>query len=496
MKNLKAIIFVSVLTSCSKINVDLDKLPARKDPNSIISKLSASDCVDPDLSMVAAGVSLMMCDGSMGVGSLPICSSSGEVDCIASTQFISVDNTEIPTLVVQGQILAGVAGAFTPDYPAPANVLTTDTTNGVAGTYTPDFPLPSNVLASDTTNGAAGSYIPDFPDTANVLTIDTSNGVAGTYTPDFPIPANVLVSDTTNGVTGTYAPDFPDPANVLTIDSSDEVVGTYSPDFPDVGNVHSSDTSNGVAGTLGTCSSDGEVGCLSTAVYKAADTSSIDDFDIRIGTSFAGVSGKMKYNCRNVGRQASYNFDEIVGISLIGDIGNGDSDNIDWWDTIDDFISMGAPLPTDVPTGWADNHCNSSIDWADVSVDGGSGGNANCNEAADDCAFRDRMTDLVWSEVQSTASTWSEAVGICDALNFAGNADWRLPTQKEMLIGWSHGIRGLQGANFGDFDQYFWSATSFSPDTTGAFYIGMGYGTSEFTLKTVNSIDVVCVQGL
>jgi hypothetical protein len=319
--------------------------------------------------------------------------------------------------------------------------------------------------------------------------------VTGTYVPDFPAVANVRTSDTSNGVTGTYAPDFPDVGNVLAADTSNGVTGTYVPDFADVANVHASDTSNGVSGTLADCSADGSVGCVSTATYKAADTSSVTDYDIRIGTSFAGITGKMKYNCRNIGISASYNYDEAGGLTNIGVIGNTDSDNIDWWDTIDDFSFMGAPMPTDIPTGWDDQHCNSTDDWQDVSIDGGTGGNNNCNEAADECVFKDLISNLEWSEVQSTSSTWADAINLCDSLNFAGATNWRLPTQKELITAWSHGIRGLQTANYGDFDQYFWSATTFSADTTDAFYIGLGFGSSLYGNKAAGA-DVICVKGL
>ena len=121
-------IFVLILTvfwvvGCSA-NLNMSKDSSDKDggekktEETLAAKLTSEDCTDPDLSKLFKGQTFMLCDGTIAEGTY-----------------------EAPT----------------PDYPDPANVLTTDTVNGVAGTYSPDFPDPASVLSTDTVGGVAGS---------------------------------------------------------------------------------------------------------------------------------------------------------------------------------------------------------------------------------------------------------------------------------------------------------------------------------------------------
>ena len=65
--------------------------------------------------------------------------------------------------------------------------------------------------------------------------------------------------------------------------------------------------------------------------------------------------------------------------------------------------------------------------------------------------MRDDVSGLTWSEgfpVALSASTngtatWAQAVDRCDKLSFGGIADWRLPTQMELMQAYNHGIRQL-----------------------------------------------------
>jgi hypothetical protein len=233
--------------------------------------------------------------------------------------------------------------------------------------------------------------------------------------------------------------------------------------------------------------------------YVAINTTTIDSFDIRAGKSIAGVSGKLKANCRNAIVDATYNYDGAI--SSIGTGVQTAGDAFDWWDTIDDFSAIA----TAIPTGWSNYYCNSAEDWVDVSVDS-SGTSAPCSATTDDCQYKDRITGLVWSELRSTSMVWNTAMAHCgETMNatgnyngdgpFAGRTGWRLPTQKELMVAYSHGIKGLENAKYiTDVDQFFWSASSLSTLTSRAWVVHLGNGSVSNHLAKTGTSYVTCVR--
>lgn len=101
--------------------------------------------------------------------------------------------------------------------------------------------------------------------------------------------------------------------------------------------------------------------------------------------------------------------------------------------------------------------------------------------------------------VTVTTARWSGAVNYCDALNHNGANNWRLPTQKELLDAYNHGIRSaasvnwISEANMALLKQ-FWSASSLSTNTDFALGVGLGDGRSVGLTFKISQYQVVCVR--
>jgi hypothetical protein len=106
-------------------------------------KLTIDDCIDPDLSKVAKGTRLTLCDGSIGAGTYvepkvsgaEVCTKDGQTACVTTSRFRSVDTEELSSIVLHPEVVAGVTGSVTlpnadkvlkdsPDFGSATNPLT------------------------------------------------------------------------------------------------------------------------------------------------------------------------------------------------------------------------------------------------------------------------------------------------------------------------------------------------------------------------------------
>ena len=106
---------------------------------------------------------------------------------------------------------------------------------------------------------------------------------------------------------------------------------------------------------------------------------------------------------------------------------------------------------------------------------------STCAASAANCQFKDNITNLVTTKVVSASSTWSAAVNACASSTYGGYAagTWRLPTQKELMAQYEHGIVSLVSANFmtlANMQNYFWSSSTDSHSTTYAWGVSLAYG--------------------
>jgi len=173
---------------------------------------------------------------------------------------------------------------------------------------------------------------------------------------------------------------------------------------------------------------------------------------------------------------------------------------------ITDFI-LGK-LPWVFGTWTANNFCG-GIDtqgttadddnvWKDVSVQTSNTSVTEPCASSSDCVFEDKISGLRWSKLQSTSASWPTAMAGCDGLTFAGQSDWRLPTQKELMDAYNHGIRSGGTSYWVTTAQTyagFWSSSSPSATTlTGyAWNVSLAHGNSNSNNKTV-TLSFVCVR--
>ena len=102
------------------------------------------------------------------------------------------------------------------------------------------------------------------------------------------------------------------------------------------------------------------------------------------------------------------------------------------------------------------------------------------------------MTGILASGGNTTNTTtpvtyaWNAAVQTCNSSTYGGYAagSWRLPTQKELMSLYEHGIVSLAGASFmtlANMRNYYWSSSTASSSTTNAWsvYLANGYTTNH-----------------
>jgi len=180
----------------------------------------------------------------------------------------------------------------------------------------------------------------------------------------------------------------------------------------------------------------------------------------------------------------------------------------DIWDTLDDVTLPAIPTANLGSTAWnAANLCggvdsqsssaDDSNDWQDVSVQAANPSVIEPCSASNHCLFKDEISGLLWTETQATTVTWYAALSLCENLTFAGSSNWRLPTQKELLSAYVHGIHSANSTNWINSDQMdvaFWSSSSQSSGTGAAYrlYLKTGAMTS---LTKYSTGHVACVRG-
>jgi hypothetical protein len=170
----------------------------------------------------------------------------------------------------------------------------------------------------------------------------------------------------------------------------------------------------------------------------------------------------------------------------------------DIWDTIDDNNNGLSGIPGTLVSGWSDNDCGGvetvagdSNVWKDVTTP------SSCASAASaNCTMQDKITGLWWSKIQYTSRTWSQAINDCEDLTHNFQTDWRLPTQKELLDAYNHGIRSAESSDWIDDTQMsllFWSASTDSSGADSAWAMKLAKGFSN-PLGKIIPLNVVCVR--
>ena len=358
----------------------------------------------------------------------------------------------------------------------------------------------------------------------------TSNGAVGCVTTasyksaDFTtiLPSNIKRGVGIGGVTGNYPSATSPLLRYSDNGATTDITATTGSDETDLTNFATQVTSSGTfeywdsSGIRRTGSGDADIvaGNIKTAVafenlsltgtYAGAAVTPPNAWDLRAGTTVGGVTGKLKVNCRNAVRlSGTGSFNNTTApasaSTTAGDI----------WDTIDDYY--GLPASTVFPSSWsvANNYCggvddpNLSSDddnvWKDVTTTNGTTP-STCAATPGNCTMQDKISGLKWSKFAPSRATWQTAITTCNGLTHNGQTagSWRLPTQKELMDAYNHGITSAArtDANWMTLANMqsitFWSSSSVAANTNNAWYVNLAYGYAFYSQKIYDNA-VVCV---
>ena len=172
---------------------------------------------------------------------------------------------------------------------------------------------------------------------------------------------------------------------------------------------------------------------------------------------------------------------------------------------IDDYNGYASATPT--YTGWSsDNQCGgieATTDdanvWKDVTIAGTGGASCadNPSGSPENCSMKDKISGQEWHKADTTARDWTTALSFCDSLSYNGKTDWRLPSQKELMEAYNHGLMSTANSTnwitSANFQQYYWSASANSNAISNAWNVNLGYGYPNTNLKS-NAYRVICVR--
>lgn len=219
-----------------------------------------------------------------------------------------------------------------------------------------------------------------------------------------------------------------------------------------------------------------------------------DPWDVRANVEYgsSGALGAMKYNCRNSINNSIYNYDGLV--SGLTNSGTTAGTTFDIWDTIDDY--SGFPASTNVPASWDSSlhYCggyskvaSDSNVWLDTTP-------GNCN--ATFCMFKDKISGRTWSKRIASSQSWAQSVTACNDLADGGGG-WRLPTQKEAVDAYIHGIASISDGNFLSGTDEYWSATNRGAGNIGSdaiYYNLAGLSFDTGAAAKTNGKSVLCIK--
>ena len=202
------------------------------------------------------------------------CHSDGQTGCITSPSFAAALTQGLKDKVLAGQTVAGITGTVSLPKEEDVEVgITYGVANSLSGSF--DVPNPSHV-AQGVGFGNGGT---ELIGTAIIEShVDCNNdGQTGCLTTEI-YPAALSTGLADKILSGSTVAG--EPGNVT---------------LPEVSHVKPGITfgigGDSLTGNLTECSTDLEVGCLTTSVFQSANVSSLNDFEIKSGVSILGTSG-------------------------------------------------------------------------------------------------------------------------------------------------------------------------------------------------------------
>jgi hypothetical protein len=356
----------------------------------------------------------------------------------------------------------------------PGNIVSGVTIAGVVGTFDAGSTCTSDGETSCTTTGSFPAAA--LPSASEIASGSTIAGVAGTYTGAAPNAWDLRYGVTVGGVTGALPVDCRNQAstNLYTIGTPQAVSSVSGNTLTITNHGYSSNQTVRVDYT--------SAGGLSTGVTYYVIV--VDANDIQLSTTSGPGSAVTLSSPTNVSVFA-YNTGSINTASTIDDnynySGSGKTYTNPW---------TAANLCGGSTTSATDAHV-----WLDVTTTAGDAP-STCAGTPANCTYEDKISHLSWTKTQSTGSNWAAAMETCANLTYNNQTGWRLPTQKELMNAYEHGINTATNANWitsADAGNSFWSSSTYSVSTAAAWGVNLATGNTN-SLIMPNSLRVACVR--
>ncbi len=265
--------------------------------SSLYREFTVSGDSDLNVANIKSGVDIFGVMGTL-TGAPSNCSANGVVGCVTTATFKAADLSNLTAAnIKKNVVVAGVTG----DYPS--------TTHPLAGANAGVTDLPD--FASTTGNATYEWFQSDGTRLTDTIqaneTVSPSNanqtlngGLYRSVTVEGDadlVATNIKTAVNIFGVTGNVVPDA---APLCTTDGDVGCITTALFKSADMASVLNSNIRNGIViagvtgnygGAYANCSANGEVGCVTDSTYKAADLSNLLAANVKNGVTIAGVAG-------------------------------------------------------------------------------------------------------------------------------------------------------------------------------------------------------------
>lgn len=200
----------------------------------------------------------------------------------------------------------------------------------------------------------------------------------------------------------------------------------------------------------------------------------IDFTKVRKKAGLLGGQGQLKTNCRNAFPEGVSN---VSFNPSIADDGNTRATKFKWGD---------------------ETRCYEEL-WENVTKDNADNLIA-CTNSNRICVYRNIITGLRWrKDPDKNQTTRDAAAQNCASITDSDGSPWRLPTHKELLQAYVHGIRYIApGAGFLDPAQEYWTSSSRPSDISSqncySSYVKLSNGENKCGVNTNVTFNSMCVK--
>lgn len=408
------------------------------------------------------------------------CQGAADDACYVTAPYQAVAKSAIDAeKIKEGVTIGGVHGTYSLQSANPPCMSTGQSSCQTSSAYPAmdsTLLIPGNIKSGHTLFGIAGSY------TDPTVNCSNSNREGCYVTSSFVAvkkallkPENIKSNQIIGGVLGafpsaTYPLASPAEADLTPTNFYDNVTSAASFGFFDAYGQHY--TMTGQPLTANDIAKDVTV----FNITGTAEPFTPPDFNhLRLNPALYGGQGKLKLDCRNA--FASGHDTSASIYPSVDDASNTEATNLKWG---------------------ADKQCGQEL-WENVTPDGNDG-IADCTNQSNPCVYRNTVTQLMWlNDASKSKRSFNDAKNYCEGFAVEGLSDWRLPTHRELLQAYVHGLRYVAtDIGFVDPSQWYWTSSSRPASETAPEFViqqikpadGNTQGGIDITVGTFNTICV------